>query len=288
MRKIADITLLTLVVNMALLAHGVREVRGNDMDGFKDNFFSYMYGANGVQEKPTMDAQPNGYKHPDGTPCRAKSIETCPFYKRDKSDFEKEDVLGSPAPSYNRKVKELEELYKSGGLANIPMLANASFDSLKTAFDDFLRDLEDYEGKDMETKWHDTQKRRDEIYSANKDNEYATINSQTGEVKEDCSGFGVTFHTTLSDAEMTPAEYDAKVTELCSLGKTDTWNVGIFQNSGEISIDCKDGARALAMMLYWNQNSIYNYSSGYTIYNLTYDEAENPGLKRGTMRVSNA
>lgn len=255
------------------------------MGAFSDNFFSWLDRQHAA-EKAAMD-EGVGYKHPDGTPCKAKSPETCPFYKRDKSDAEQIDLLGVSSPSYDRKIKELKELYQSEALANVPMLANVSFDHLKTAYDDFLHDLEDYESKEMQTKWHDTQKRRDEIYDANKEKEYATINSETGEVRKDCSGFGVTFHTTLSDKELTPAEYDAKVTELCSLGRADTWNVGIFQKSGEISIDCKDGARALAMMLYWNQNSIYNYSSGYTIYNLTYDEAENPGLTRGTKRVSN-
>ena len=249
-----------------------------------DNFYRWLNEGN---RAAAMDAAPNGYKHPDGSPCKAKSIEACPFYRRDKSEADKIDDLGRGTPSYDRKIKELEALYSSGLLKDIPLLADASMESLKTAFDDFLNDLEDYESKGMETKWHDTQKRRDEIYEANKDKEYATINSQTGEVREDCTGFGVTFHTTLSDKELTPEEYDAKVTELCELGKADTWNIGIFQKSGEISIDCKDGARALAMMLYWTQNSIYNYSSGYTIYNLTYDEAENPGLKRGTKRVSN-
>ena len=256
------------------------------MGAFSDNFYSWL-DRQFSKRKVVMDAMPNGYKHPDGKPCHAKSIDTCPFFRKDMAEAEDIDNLNSATPSYDRKLAELEALYKDGGLSNIPALANLSFDSLKKAFDDFLEDLETYENGEHEVKWHNTQKKRDEIYEANKDKYLATIDPNTGKEKDDCSGFGVTFHTTLSNASLTPEEYDAKVTELCALGNVDSWNVGIFQKEGEISIDCKDGARAIAMMLHWNQNSTYNYKSGYTIYNLTYDEKENPGLERGTKRVSN-
>lgn len=251
---------------------------------YSDNFYSWL-DRQFAAEKAAMDRKPNGYTHPDGKPCRAKSPETCPFYKLDKSEAEDIDNLESKTPSYDRKIAELKELFESGELMKIPTLANTTFDELKTAMEDFLEDLEDYELKEHEVKWHDTQKRRDEIYEQNKDHEYDTINSETGEVRNDCKGFGVTFHTTLSDKDLTPSEYDAKVTELVELGEADTWNVGIFQGKGEISIDCKNPKRALAMMLHWNQNSIYNYPSGKTIYNLTYDEKENPGLDRSKVRV---
>ena len=251
---------------------------------YSDNFYSWL-DREFAAEKATMDLSPSGYKHPDGKPCRAKSPENCPFYKLDKSEAENIDNLKSKTPSYDRKIKELKDLFNSGELNKIPSLANTTFNELKGAMDDFLEDLETYESEEHKVKWHDTQKRRDLIYERNKEYEYDTINSESGEVRKDCTGFGVTFHTTLSDKDLTPEEYDAKVTELVALGDADTWNVGIFQGKGEISIDCKKAKRALAIMLHWNQNSIYNYSAGMTIFNLTYDEKENPGLKRGKVRV---
>lgn len=251
---------------------------------YSDNFYSWM-NRQFSSEKDVYDEGFGGYKHPDGKPCRAKDPKNCPFYKLDNSEAEKIDELDSKTSSYDRKIKELKDLFESGELYKIPQLANTTFDELKNAMDDFLEDLEDYESQEHKVKWHDTQKRRDEIYEQNKDHEYDTINSETGEVRNDCKGFGVTFHTTLSDKDLTHSEYDAKVTELVELGDADTWNVGIFQGKGEISIDCKNPKRALAMMLHWNQNSIYNYTSGKTIYNLTYDEKENPGLDRSKVRV---
>lgn len=238
-----------------------------------------------ADEAVVLDTKTNGYVHPDGTPCRAQSVLSCPFFRRDKMELERTDDLGSATPSYDRKIRELEALYNSPGFKAIPGMENVSLERLKNAFSDFLCDLEQYEAGDEEVKWHNTQDRRDEIYEKNKAREYATINAETGIEREDCKGFGVTFHTTLSDAEMTPEEYDEKVSELVYLGGADTWNVGIFQGGGEISIDCKEGGRAIAMMLHWNQNSIYNYNSGITIYNLTYDEKENPGLERGYKRI---
>ena len=266
------------------------------MGAFSDNFYSWLEKEHAA-EKAAMDASPNGYKHPDGTPCRAKSIESCPFYKKDLSESEDVDNLGvEPTPQYDRKVKELEQLCKDGGLTSIPGFENATFESLKKAYDEFLGELEMYEAEPHEVLWTNTRKIRDEIYENNKDKQYATINAETGDVREDCTGFGVTFHTTLSDPDkktgamtlsrvLTDEEYDRKVTELVKLGGADTWNVGIFQDNGEVSIDCKDAKRAIAMMLYWNQNSVYNYTSQTTIYNLTYDEAENPGLDRGIKRI---
>lgn len=105
MRKTANRIHAIYVVILALLAQRVREVRGYAMDGFKDNFFSYMYGANKGHETPTMDAQPNGYKHPDGTPCRAKSIETCPFYKAEEHKIVEEDKLSPDDAGHSQKTK---------------------------------------------------------------------------------------------------------------------------------------------------------------------------------------
>ena len=252
---------------------------------YSDNFYSWMDRQHAL-EKTVMDANPNGYKHPNGKPCMAKSIETCPFYKKDKSEAEDFDLLDSDTPSYDRKVAEIKALCDSGGLKSIPGFENATFDSLKNDFDAFLEDLEEYESGDSHVKLHDTQKRRNEIYQQNSSKEYATIDAITGQEKQDCQGFGVTFHTSLSDKELSDGEYDKKVSELCELGHVRNYNVGIFQGGGEISIDCESGPRALAMMLHWNQNSIFSYKSFKTIYNLTYDEKENPGLTRGTDYVA--
>ena len=248
------------------------------------NFYSWL-ATHAIQEVTVMDAIGNGYKHPNGEECRAKDVDNCPFYRKDKTEAEEIDDLGSPMPSYERKIKELEELCKSKELNKIPTLRNMSFETLKKGFDDFLTELEEYDAMEEPVRYHNTQKRRNEIYEKNKEKEYATINAETGEVRKDVTGFGVTFHTTLSDKEMSAEEYDKMVTKLVALGNADTYNVGIFQGGAEISIDCRDGARAIAMMLQWNQNSIYNYSSEKTIYNLTYDEKENPGLERGTAYV---
>lgn len=254
---------------------------------YSDNYYSWL-DQQSKFSRGVEDSAPNGYKHPNGTMCKAKSIESCPFYRIDKSEAEKiDDVSGQPSTaSYDKKIKELEDLINDPGISHITELKGVSLDHLKEAYDQFLMDLEEYENQEHETKWHDTQKRRNEMYAKWKEETYSTIDPKTGEKKDTCRGFGVTFHTTLSDDAMTPQQYDAKVTELCALGKVKEWNVGIFQKEGEISIDCPSGPRAIAMMLYWNQNSIFNYSTGFSINNLIYDEKENPGLERKSKRIS--
>ena len=50
------------------------------MGMYSDNFYSWL-DQQYEREKMAIDAMPNGYRHPDGSPCRAKSIENCPKYK---------------------------------------------------------------------------------------------------------------------------------------------------------------------------------------------------------------
>ena len=46
------------------------------MGAFSDNFYTWLANEYAA-EKATMDASPNGYKHPDGSPCKAKKKENC-------------------------------------------------------------------------------------------------------------------------------------------------------------------------------------------------------------------
>ena len=51
------------------------------MGAFSDNFYTWLANEYAA-EKATMDASPNGYKHPDGSPCKAKKKENCPYYQK--------------------------------------------------------------------------------------------------------------------------------------------------------------------------------------------------------------
>ena len=84
---------------------------------YSDNFYSWL-DCQHKAEKTVMD---EGYTHPDGKPCRAKSKESCPFYHKDMAEAEAMEV-GSETPSYDRKIKELKALCESGGLKSIPGL----------------------------------------------------------------------------------------------------------------------------------------------------------------------
>ena len=102
------------------------------MGMYSDNFYSWLDRQNKTK-KEVMD-EGMGYKHPDGTPCKAKSPESCPFYKRDKSEAEEIDLLGVESPSYDRKIKELD----AGEV--IEYVANAT-----VALDDLRKNRKDME-----------------------------------------------------------------------------------------------------------------------------------------------
>ena len=57
-----------------------------------DNFWSWL-GRRSVEGRVAMDAMPNGYKHPDGTPCKAKDKKNCPFFKGEIAEAGKIDDL---------------------------------------------------------------------------------------------------------------------------------------------------------------------------------------------------
>lgn len=60
---------------------------------YSDNFYSWLDRQNKVS-RTVMD---EGYKHPDGKPCKAKNKKNCPFYKEELEESSEIDDLKSLA-----------------------------------------------------------------------------------------------------------------------------------------------------------------------------------------------
>ena len=101
------------------------------MGAFSDNYYSWLDRQHAA-EKATMDASPNGYKHPDGSPCRAKSIDTCPLYKKEQHEAVKVDALD---PIANVQLKSTAQEYngiKKGSDPESPNVRAVRPDELTT------------------------------------------------------------------------------------------------------------------------------------------------------------
>ena len=86
----------------AILGTNTKESR--TMSNFGENFYSWMHGE-GRDNMPVMD---EGYHHPDGSICKAKTPEDCPFYKLEFEEAEaiEEQPLKSHSRTENKKISK--------------------------------------------------------------------------------------------------------------------------------------------------------------------------------------
>lgn len=254
-----------------------------------DNFFSWMERTRGG-EKVAMD-EGTGFKHPDGSPCRAKDIRNCPYFQKAiKEEALIDDLDKNPIGHrrHNDELRHLSELKRifegeKETIADIPGCQSLAFADFEGAYEE-LREAMNSDTMKNVAPFPDARKRRDEVFAQHPDAEYETFDLKTGEKLPLESGWGVTFQTTETENKensisyLSDADYDKKV---AIVGKVlgSTPNVGVYEKTCEMSYCCQDTLKALAAMVLFEQKETYNYGLGVGIMNRTFDKKRN-NLKR--------
>lgn len=280
------------------------------------NFYDYMYGgektavaqdADNAYDPQNPTPGKYGLSHEDGSPCDAKTPETCPHNKKaklveqkkqDADMLNKEDGKGGesdhPNGNLDRHLKELKSILEDPEVQKaIPAIKGMTFEGLAAAYDAVGREYEELEMNIGNDYMKGTRAAAEKVAADNPGKDYHTFTMDgrdRNDELESMDAWGVTFHTTRMSKPDDPGyvdddEYDRRVAMLDKVSGSDGPNVGIFQGKPEISVACPDMKKALVQMVKFEQNSIYNYKTGKTIYNLTYSEEANPGLERGTTHI---
>lgn len=274
-----------------------------------DNYYQFLSDMNTPQGIAQDEEAVR--KHPDGSECHAKSAETCPILNQAKKADETDDLgnggaasQGSATPAAaepshpedkrDRHLAELKSILEDPKVQQaIPAIKGMTFNGLAAAYDAVGKEYEELE-KNLGTDYmRGTRAAADKVAADHPGQNFHTFTMDgrdRNEELEQMDVWGVTFHTTRMNKPDDPGyvndeDYDRRVAMLDKVSGSDGPNVGIFQGKPEISVACPSMEKALAQMVRFEQNSIYNYKTGKTIYNLTYSEDENPGLERGTEHV---
>lgn len=264
------------------------------MGMYSDNFYSWLEKVNHT-EKTAMDSATNGWKHPDGKPCRASKPENCPFYKKSVTIEETISYLdshrGKDKNEDEREARHLRELLRIMSskryqqrfeeiIGHVP-----SFSSLEGAYEDLKKEMENWK-RDEKTMIKDARAKRDKVYNSHlgdPDYQYASCDIETGDKKKLTSGWGVTFQTTSTENPnhgnyLTDDEYDEKVTMMRDIFGSSPM-VGIFEGKPEISFNCQSTLRSLAAMVMFEQKAIFGFKHGKDILNKTFSKRDN-SIKR--------
>lgn len=237
------------------------------MGAFSDNYYSWLDRQYAAQ-KSAMDDEPNGYKHPDGTPCKAKKKENCPFYQKEKNEAGKIDdlktqsevskVVASASPS------EMEAI-KRGGTPNGGKFEQVSPDDLDTM----------KEGS-TNSKYRNMRNRLVQyvINTKKGDGTYPLVDVEDEKAAAELEpvyyddGYMVSFQTTNGEGfnkkrqelTMSDSEYDELCDDLIAEGYKP--HVGVFGGIPEISfkVDSKDVAERI--MRKYNQVSMWDNARG--------------------------
>lgn len=236
---------------------------------YSDNFYSWM-DREFAAEKAAMDANPNGWKHPDGTPCRAKSPETCPKFAKEKHALIDQDALDPVANvQLHSSAKEFEAIRKGDDPETKNVRAvrrdectTMGVGSTKSKYrekrNEAFANLLKYasKGKDISGSYpldNPTQK-------------VTHINDKGEEVDGFADGWQVSFQTTNGEgfnkradngAFLSDEDYDKTVERLIKETGSKPY-LGVFGNIPEISFRCDSFAQAKAIAQEFNQVSIAN------------------------------
>ena len=230
------------------------------MGAFSDNFYSWLDRQH-HEEKAAMD---EGYKHPDGSPCRAKNIENCPFYKQDMQESEEIDNLPIPDEVSNvEKIATAEEMevIERGGNPNEEKFTAVVPEDLETMAEGSTQSRYRNMRNNLVKHVIDTKKG---------DGTYPLVDVTDAKAAEELEpvyyddGYMVSFQTTngegfnksRKDLTMSDQDYDALCEDLIAEGYKP--HVGVFGGIPEISfkVDSKDVAERI--MNKYNQVSIWD------------------------------
>lgn len=264
------------------------------MGFFSDNFYSWLDKEH-LAEKEAMDADSNGFKHPDGSECKASKPENCPYYRKETTITELTDELdsnkGKDRDDDEKEYRHLHELKRVFSSKRYSDRINEII-GRKPTFSDFEEAYKSLEGAmeswkpDPNTAIHDARKKRDAVYNSHKNDPeytYASCSIETGEKIPIKSGWGVTFQTTSTEQKghrnyLDDTAYDEKVSQMRDIFGSEPM-VGIFEGTQEVSFNCKDTMRAIAAMVMFEQKAIFGFAHGKDIVNKTFSKDAN-AIKR--------
>lgn len=262
MRRVVICSVLALVAE-ASLAGSV--CKGDCVMGiFSDNFYSWLDRQHAA-EKVAMDA---AYKHPDGTECKAKKIENCPYYQKTVAKAEEIDDIANPNEVSSVESiatpSEMEEI-KRGGLPK-----GQKFEAVKPS------DLSTMADGSTNSRFRKMRNRLVKYVSDNQlgDGTYPLVDVTDEEMAKGLKpkfyddGYMVSFQTTngegfnkkRKDLTMSDEDYDGLCEDLIAEGYGP--HVGVFGGIPEISfkVDSKDVAERI--MKKYNQVSLWDNAKG--------------------------
>lgn len=239
------------------------------MGAFSDNFYSWLEKEHAA-EKAAMDASPNGYKHPDGSPCRAKSIDTCPYYKKEQHEAVKVDALDpvanvqlkSTSQEYNGIKKGADPESKNVRAVRPDELTTMKPGSTKSKY----RELRNVAFAALMKK-KEAGENVDGTYPLDDPEHKVTHKDKAGkDVPGFADGWQVSFQTTNGEGFnkrskdgkfVSDEDYDRIVDELSEETHSKPY-LGVFGDIPEISFRCKTYKQAMEIAKRFNQVSIAN------------------------------
>ena len=234
------------------------------MGNYSDNYYSYMYKLRSA--KIALDAASttgNGYKHPNGTPCRASSIDTCPYYRADEHIAYSIDMLDKD------KVGQVERGANNSEYSGIVQGIDPESPNVRPVA---VSDLSTFSGgtkskfRGMRNKLFDFIKHhgvQDGTYPLEDIGEDATKESVEAKAQYFNDGFQVSFQTTngegfnheSNDLTISDADYDKTVEELSKATGSKPY-LGVFGGIPEVSFKAKTFEQAMDIAKRFNQVSI--------------------------------
>ena len=193
---------------------------------YSDNFYSWLDRQHDA-EKLAMDSETNGYIHPDGNPCRAASIKTCPKFKDEVHELEDAEVAYEKIEERQGKTEK-----------EMPKTSHTGYRALRDALAKSVSQDGTYDLATGKPKSHT-------------DGYQVSFQEETTERK----GY---------DAYISDDEYDRKVEALKKeLGVEP--DLGRF-GEPEISFHVASRDKALELARRFNQESVYDWSTHGTTY----------------------
>lgn len=239
------------------------------------NFYDWTYGTISKAISIAQDAQVMR-EHPDGSPCYAKKVETCPVFAKERKKDDA-DTLTDSESTEKRHLSELLNQTLSQIQTKVPECEGISYSELENAYEDIIESIENG-GSGDEIIIKDSKKARDDVFAMHKDAMYQSFNLSDGDETHPDGGWGVTFHTTSAEQNMSSDEYDRNVALFSKIFNANP-QVGVYEGSCEISYECKSLPIAAAGMVACEQKAIFGYMMqkngkdyGIDILNRTFDQ----------------
>ena len=231
-----------------------------------DNFFSWMERTRGG-EKVAMD-EGTGFKHPDGSPCRAKDIRNCPYFKEEVEKAGEIDDLSKPS-----EVSKVESIATPSEMESIRKGGNPNEEKFDKVSPD---DLDTMREGSTQSKYRNMRNKlvQHVIDTKKGDGTYPLVDVTDEKAAEELKpvyyddGYMVSFQTTngegfnkaRKDLSMSDKAYDDLCDDLIAEGYKP--HVGVFGGIPEISfkVDSKDVAERI--MKKYNQVSMWDNARG--------------------------